>query len=150
MAELGTLAGVDAVDRVAIHELYAQASHASDDGDGELWAATFVADGVMHSPTFGVTATGHSELAEFLVMSDNTARERGEQLRHLITCITLAREPDGDVSGKAYLTIIATSERGTRFDRSVVMHDTLRLTDAGWRFVRRVAHPDKGSAITGR
>lgn len=129
-------------DRLAIDELYARQSHAVDEGDAECWAATFTPDGVFTSPTYRLTATGTSELADFARRSTLTAREAGRQFRHIVTGILLTAHDADTVTGKAYLTIIATDAVGSVVDRSLVLDDLFRRTVDGWRCTSRTVHRD--------
>lgn len=133
-------------DRLAIDELYARQSHAVDEGDGDRWAATFTDDGVFESPTYRLMARGPIELADFARRSTLEAREAGRQFRHLVTAILLTPADADTVSAQAYLTIIATDIAGTTIDRSLVLHDVFRRTDAGWRCASRTVRRD-GSAL---
>ncbi|SFI60967.1 MULTISPECIES: nuclear transport factor 2 family protein [Microbacterium] len=119
-------------DRLDILDLYARQSHAVDSSNGAGWAATFTDDGVFTSPTYNLTARGPDELAEFARSSNDAALARGEQFRHVVTAVMLTPVSDGRIDSKAYLMIIATSETGTRIDRSLVMHDELRRVSGRW------------------
>lgn len=132
-------------DRLAIDELYARQSHAVDEGDGERWAATFTEDGVFESPTYRLTVRGPIELADFARRSTLQARQAGRQFRHIVTAILLTPVDADTVSSRAYLMIIATDSAGTTIDRSLVLHDVFRRTEAGWRCASRTVRRD-GSA----
>lgn len=129
-------------DRLAIDELYARQSHAVDEGDSEHWAATFTEDGVFESPTYRLTARGPIELDDFARRSTLQARDAGRQFRHLVTAILLTPVDADTISARAYLTIIATDSAGTTIDRSLVLYDVFRRTDAGWRCASRTVRRD--------
>jgi len=128
----GTATDIPLGDRLDILDLYARQSHAVDAAHGELWAATFTEDGVFESPTYGLTARGRRELADFARMSNKTAEGRGERFRHRVSEIVLTRVGDDRVDVVAYLMITATGTEGTRIDRSLVTHDALRKVDHRW------------------
>lgn len=136
-------------DRFKILDLYARQAHAVDGGDGEAWAATFTEDARFVAPTYKLTAHGRGELSAFAVESNQGARQRGEQLRHVVTAIAISPKEDSQVDVRSYLTIIATSETGSRVDRSVIMVDVLRRAGDGWLVASREALRDPWPPLEG-
>lgn len=134
--------GLPIGDRLAIEALYARQSHAVDESDGAGWAATFTAEGVFESPTYRLTARGTDELAAFARSSNERARAQGRQFRHVVSGIWLAPDGHDRVRGRAYLMILVTDGEGSRVDRSLVLEDTVILTEEGWRFALRSVHRD--------
>jgi hypothetical protein len=126
-------------DRLAILDLYARQSHRIDGGDGAGWAATFTADGTFISPTYQLTATGPAELQAFALSSNGAARARGEQFRHLLDNVVFEVLDADQVRVEAYLIIFATTNTGSRVDRTVLVFDDLIRIEGQWLVhVRRV------------
>lgn len=134
--------GVSIADRLAIDALYARQSHTVDESDGQGWAATFTPDGVFESPTYGLTARGTAELAEFAVGSNERARTAGRQFRHVVSSVLLRQDGPTRILSRAYLAILVTDREGSRVDRSLVLEDTILMTDEGWRVSKRTVRRD--------
>lgn len=132
-------------DVVAIQQLYANYNHLVDSGNGAAWADLFVDEGVLD------TGMG------FAVDGNRAARvEFGDNVpvmmpgsRHVASNVWI--DGDGDAAvGSAYLQLWVhdAETSGSKLLVSGVYRDSLRRTDAGWRFVHRELVPDAGQATS--
>ncbi|MCB0993834.1 MAG: nuclear transport factor 2 family protein [Acidimicrobiales bacterium] len=130
-------------DVLAIQTLLAQYNHLIDGGDGDGWAALFVADGSldvgMGEPTVGTDA-----LAAF---AKGTV-EMVPGIRHMITNVVV--DGDGDsATAAAYLQVWQAKAPASDSVQilSGVYRDTLRRDGGQWKFVTRRMLPDTGGAL---
>src|SRR5260370_30143205 len=92
-------------DRLAINDLFVRYTIALDTGDVETMVGCFTEDGSLVSPTVG-TYSGRPAIREF-ARRFARFRERGSQLRHVIS--NLAVQLDGDrASATCYLLNVIT------------------------------------------
>ena len=133
-------------DAVAIQQLYARYNHLVDSGRGAEWAATFVEEGTLDTGMgFAVDGTPAAR-TEF---GDNVPVMMPGS-RHVASNVWI----DGDgatAEGSAYLQLWVADEEtgGSKLLVSGLYRDTLRRTDAGWRFVDLVLVPDAGQRTAG-
>ena len=119
-------------------DLYARQAQAIDTGDAEGWAATFADDGVFDSPSYPLPAAGQAELARFARDVAADAATHGHALQHWVSAVALEALHDGDLAGRAYLSLVAVAPgEPPRPLRNVWLSDRLTRTSAGWRFRRR-------------
>jgi hypothetical protein len=124
-----------AQDIVEITQLYAAYNVSVDDGDGDAFAACFVADGALVAD--GNPITGTAALAEFA----RSVPTGLPGIRHLGTNVAVAGEGP-DATGRSYLTVLVAGAQP-----QVLMtgryRDTLRREAGTWRFVRRDFQADR-------
>jgi 3-phenylpropionate/cinnamic acid dioxygenase small subunit len=124
-------------DMFEIHQLYAGYNHAVDDGDGDAFAACFVPEGRLGGD---VDITG----SEALVAFARAVPVSVPGIRHNATNILLAAGDDPDsASGKAYLTVMVSTNGQPSVFTTGKYVDTLRRTREGWRFVERSFSGDR-------
>jgi uncharacterized protein (TIGR02246 family) len=123
---------VSVEDVVAIEQLNARYAHATDQGDGERFAACFGEDGVFVSSKLG-EIRGLAALAEF---ARNAASQPGAAARcHWISSV-LAERSDDQVTSRCYAMVVEGGAQ-PRIVASVIYEDLLNQSDLGWRFLRR-------------
>src|SRR5687768_10202022 len=94
-------------DRLMIDDLFIRYTCALDAGDVETLVACFAEDGSLDSPAVGKLA-GRPAIREF-ARRFARFRERGSQLRHMITNLRI--ELDGDRgSAQCYLAVFLTRD----------------------------------------
>jgi len=124
-----------AQDIADITQLYAAYNHAVDNGEGEAFAAFFVADGALVPG--GQPIAGADALAAFATSVPTSL----PGIRHLASNILVSGEGD-DATGRCYLTVLIAGAQP-----QVLMtgryQDTLRREADGWRFVRRDFDADR-------
>ncbi|HEY3941543.1 MAG TPA: nuclear transport factor 2 family protein [Acidimicrobiales bacterium] len=126
---------LDSGELVAIHQLYASYSFASDHGDGDAYAACFTPDGSFDMPG------RHLQGADELLASTGAGRDPGAPvgIRHILSNIVVDGEGD-KATGRAYVTLVGTAPTG------IVMtgeyEDQLQRLDGQWRFSARRFTPD--------
>ena len=138
-AQHGTAAGtLTAADYMEIQQLYARYNTAIDAGDEETWASTFTADGVFNN-----NVTGREALVKFV----RDWRERGNptHLRHWNTNLLIQKTPDG-AKGSVYLSLLDVGVKPPAISTTGMYEDLLVKTPQGWRFKRRMVHPDRPAA----
>lgn len=123
-------------DHLEILNLYARYNHTVDAVKLDAWTQCFVEGGALDVPSAGVVYEGTEQLIEFgkRYMSRNPGLER-----HITTNIEVYGEGD-EAHGRAYLVMCVGGAGKTppNFHMSSRYEDTLRKTEDGWRFVRRI------------
>jgi hypothetical protein len=127
----------DIADRLAVYDLYARQAHLIDGGAADGWAKTFTVDGRFSSPTYGLTAVGRGELAEFAASSNNAALARGQQYRHWVDQLVIQQQGPGEMRVDGYMLIVATTAESTGIERSLRLVDVLRCVDGEWLVASR-------------
>jgi uncharacterized protein (TIGR02246 family) len=121
-----------------VHELLARQGHLIDSGDAQGWADTYVPDGVFDSPTYGAPVVGRAALQEFA----RRVHTNSPRLRHVLTNVCLAQEPDDAACHTlGTLLIVTATDEGTRVDRVTTVRDHLVRHDGRWRMARRTVIP---------
>ena len=122
-------------DIVEITQLYAAYNVSVDDGDGDAFAACFVADGSLVAD--GNPITGTAALGEFA----RSVPAGLPGIRHLGTNVSVTGDGDG-ATGRSYRTVLVAGAQP-----QVLMtgryRDTLRREAGTWRFVRRDFQADR-------
>jgi uncharacterized protein (TIGR02246 family) len=122
-------------DRFAINDLFIRYATALDNGDVEGIVSCFTEDGSLESPAVGGYA-GRAGVREFAVRFARF-RERGFQLRHVLT--NLAAAVDGDrAHATAYLVNIITANGESKMMPPGRYDCDLRRVDGAWLFQRRL------------
>lgn len=121
-------------DIVAIHQLYATYNHTIDFGTPEEWADTFTNEGSLDA---GSPVAGREGLLAFHVAT----RKGVPGIRHLVTNVVVDGADD-TATGSAYLqaTVGAGADR-TNLITGRYADELVRTAD-GWRFTKRILHPD--------
>ena len=122
-------------DVLAIHQLYANYSFASDHGDGAAYAACFTSDGVFEMPGRRV------EGADALAASSTNASDGAPAMRHMLSNIVVDGEGD-QARGKAYATLLRTQAAPVAILMTGEYSDHLVRVDGSWRFSQRRFTPD--------
>jgi uncharacterized protein (TIGR02246 family) len=121
-------------DRLAINDLFVRYTTALDAGDVETIVGCFTADGSLESPAVG-TYSGHQAIREFAVRFARF-RERGSQLRHVIS--NLAVQLDGDrASAACYLLNVITRNGKSELLAPGRYECQLEKIDGAWLFKHR-------------
>jgi SnoaL-like domain len=122
-------------DTVDILQLYSRYNTAIDTGDGERFAACFVADGKFDA---GIQVLdGHAAIAGFAVGTHKAL----PGMRHNATNIVI--DGGGDrATGSAFL-IGYDTKSGFKVIVTGRYMDELVKTSTGWRFSKRIFSPDK-------
>jgi uncharacterized protein (TIGR02246 family) len=91
-------------DRLAIEDLFVRYTTALDAGDVETIVGCFTEDGLLESPAVG-TYSGRREIREFALRFARF-RERGSQLRHVISNLSVRLDGNRAVATCYLLNII--------------------------------------------
>jgi uncharacterized protein (TIGR02246 family) len=124
-----------AQDIAEITQLYAAYNVSVDDGDGDAFAACFVADGSLVAD--GNPITGTSALAEFA----RSVPTGLPGIRHLGANVSVIGD-GSQAAGRSYLTVLIAGAQ-PQLLMTGRYRDTLRREAAGWRFVRRDFQADR-------
>src|SRR5699024_6550029 len=94
------------------------------------------------SPSYPKKSEGREDLIEFAERFYTNCQETGEQLRHVVTNISVTVSSPTILSGIAYLQIVGTVP-GNRpsVHRLTVINDDIRMTENGWRIKTRRVTP---------
>jgi hypothetical protein len=118
-----------------IRELMARYCFALDDYALADLAALFTADGIWQAQY--ATATGPAEIEALLrKVAPNPAE--GAAQRHLNTSIAITLEGEERAQARSYYAVIRPVAGAPTVSIVGDYHDELVLTDAGWRFAKRV------------
>jgi uncharacterized protein (TIGR02246 family) len=122
-------------DLAEITQLYAAYNLAVDDGDGDGFAACFVAGGALVAD--GNPIEGHVALADFA----RSVPAGLPGIRHMATNVNVSGDGDA-ATGRSYLMVVLAGAQP-----QVLMtgqyRDTLRRDGGAWRFVRRDFSADR-------
>lgn len=123
---------------IAVYQLYGRQSHAIDSGNATGWAETFTEDGAFHSPSYPQSVERRKELIAFAEQFYANCQKTSEQLRHVITDISVRMSSPTTLSSRAYLQIVGTTP-GKRpvVQRLTVINDDIQMTENGWRISNR-------------
>lgn len=123
-----------AEDTISIHQLYAAACHAIDDGDGASYRSCFTPDGTLGG--MGGTLSGE-KISAFA----DSFRDSKRQIRHLVSGVLV--EGDGDAAtGRAYLVAFQAGA-DAKFLTSGRYRDRLQRIDGRWLFAERLFSADE-------
>jgi ketosteroid isomerase-like protein len=122
-------------DIVDITQIYAAYNHAVDNGDGDAFAALFVADGAL-APG-GDPIAGTDALAAFA----RSVPGAMPGIRHLASNVMVSGDGD-EATGACYLSVLIAGAQ-PQLLMTGRYRDTLRREAAGWRFVRRDFEADR-------
>jgi hypothetical protein len=120
-------------DTMAIHQLYAAACHAIDDGDGASFRSCFTPDGSLGG--VGATLSGE-KLAAFA----DSFRDPKRQIRHLVSGVLVEGDADA-ATGRAYLVAFRAGA-DAKFLSSGRYRDRLERIGGRWLFAERRFSPD--------
>jgi 3-phenylpropionate/cinnamic acid dioxygenase small subunit len=133
-------------DRIAINDLFVRYTTALDAGDVETIVGCFTEDGSLESPTVG-TYSGHQAIRDFAIRFARF-RERGSQLRHVIS--NLAVELDGDrARATCYLLNVLTRNGKSQLLVPGRYECRLAKIDGAWLFERRLVVLDHEVRLEG-
>ena len=121
-------------DKLAIQELMARYCFAIDFGDIEGWVSCFTKDGIFETP-FG-TFKGLSALRGYISERKAERREKGFQLRHIVTNSIINVQKDR-ASSKCYLLLLMVSPEGVKLLSTGVYNDESRRIRGKWYFSHR-------------
>ena len=133
-------------DRLMIDDLFVRYTCALDEGDVDTLVACFAEDGSLESPAVG-EYKGRPAIREFAGRFARF-RERGSQLRHVISNIRV--EADGDRAiARCYLAVFLTRDGASRLLAPGTYHCELVQADGQWLFQRRVVTMDHDYVLEG-
>lgn len=133
-------------DRTMIEDLFIRYTCALDAGDVDTLVGCFAEDGSLESPAVGKYA-GRPAIREFAGRFARF-RERGSQLRHMIT--NLRAGVDGDHGwAKAYLAVYLTRDGASRLLAPGTYDCELVRTGGEWLFQRRIVTMDHDYVLEG-
>lgn len=133
-------------DRLLIDDLFVRYTCALDAGDVETLVACFAEDGSLVSPAVGEHA-GRPAIREF-ARRFARFRERGSQLRHVISNLRIA--VDGDKgSAKCYLVVFLTRDGESRMLAPGTYDCELVKVEGQWLFQRRIVTMDHDYELEG-
>jgi uncharacterized protein (TIGR02246 family) len=133
-------------DRLMINDVFVRYTTALDAGDVETIVGCFTEDGALESPTVGIYS-GREGIREFAVRFAQF-RERGSQLRHFISNLTV--QVDGhEARATCYLLTVIT-RRGKTDLMAPGRYDCLLAKVAGeWLFKHRLVVLDHEVTLEG-
>lgn len=135
---------LDTDSRVVLNDLYAQYTHAFDDGRSSDVADLFTEDGEFEID--GLPAVcGRTALTEFVT---NSAKS-GPKRRHLVSAIRLHSATLDTAVGTAYVSVLAIDESSIRLVTLGNYHDEFALTEGGWRIRKRRYQPTISPTLAG-
>jgi hypothetical protein len=120
-------------DTMSIHQLYAAACHAIDDGDGASFRSCFTPDGSLGG-------VGSALSGEKLAAFADSFRDPSRQIRHLVSGVLVEGDADA-ATGRAYLVAFRAGE-DAKFLTSGRYRDRLQRIDGRWLFAERRFTPD--------
>ncbi|MBV9861353.1 MAG: nuclear transport factor 2 family protein [Alphaproteobacteria bacterium] len=133
-------------DRLAIEDLFVRYTTALDRGDVETIVDCFTEDGALESPTVG-TYSGRQGIRDFALRFARF-RERGAQLRHVIS--NLAVRIEGDTAqATCYLLNLLTCDGRTEVLAPGRYECDLVREEGVWRFARRLVILDHQVKLDG-
>lgn len=137
-----------APDRIMIEDLFIRYTCALDAGDVETLVACFAEDGSLESPAVGAYA-GRPAIREFACRFARF-RERGSQLRHVISNLRVDVDGGGDKArARCYLVVFLTRDGKSRMLAPGTYDCELARTEGQWLFQRRVVTMDHDYELEG-
>ena len=133
-------------DRLMIDDLFIRYTCALDAGDVETLVACFAEDGSLESPAVGKYA-GRAAIREFARRFAGF-RERGSQLRHVISNLRIAIDGDRG-SAQCYLLVYLTRNGASRLLAPGTYDCELVRVDGQWLFERRIVTMDHDYELEG-
>lgn len=134
-------------DLPGLEGFYAAQSAYIDNGQPDLWAKTFAADGRFESTTYEREIVGHDDLVEF---AQGVYRAQGSgQQRHWCGQFMAVKIADDTYEVRFNVLIIAIAPSAeTRIARSVAVTDIVMQTPQGWCVATRRAVTDPPTNTT--
>ena len=140
------MSALSAQDRHMIDDLFIRYTCALDAGDVETLVGCFAEDGALESPAVGRYA-GRPAIREF-ARRFARFRERGAQLRHVISNLRIA--VDGDrASAQCYLLVYLTRGGQSRLLAPGTYDCELAKVQGQWLFQRRIVTMDHDYELEG-
>ena len=135
-------------DRLAIGDLFTRYTAALDSGDVETLVACFTADASLESPAVGAFS-GEAAIRNFAIRFARF-RERGAQLRHVISNLAVTVEPGGErARATCYLLNMLTRNGKSEILAPGRYECDLVKWGGEWRFSRRVVILDHPIVLDG-
>lgn len=119
---------MDAGSRLEITSLYARYVHAHDEGEPEVFAELFTADGSFD--TGAATLTGRDAFAEMV------RKAAGSGVRHLVSAVVVDPVPNAPVraTGAAYVQVVKVADTALQLITMGRYTDEFAFEDGRWRF----------------
>lgn len=126
-------------DYIAIQQLYANYAHALDTGEGDRFAATFVADGEF----VGGRGPGRGGETRTPTKGTDALRAMGNRggTRHFTANLVITPAVGG-AKGSCYLLLFNARTVPASIMETAIYDDTLVKTAQGWKFSKRVVWRD--------
>lgn len=130
---------LSADDYIAIQQLYANYAHALDTGQGERFAALFMADGEFT----GGRGPGHAADTRTPTKGAAALQTMGSRggSRHFVANLVITSAPGG-AKGSCYLLLFDVHKTPATMVETAIYDDTLVKTAQGWKFKKRVVWRD--------
>jgi len=125
--------------REAIEDVIIRYAWAYDEGEVEVAAGLFTADGTLEVSVPGVApAVGREAISGFLGAAREGRRERGEQPRHLVNNVRIVASAAGEAQVVSYMTLVVTHADGRAVvDCAGTYTDRFVLEENVWKLARR-------------
>ncbi|MCB1739323.1 MAG: nuclear transport factor 2 family protein [Gammaproteobacteria bacterium] len=123
-----------------VHTLFVRYASALDEGDVEGIVACFTEDASLESPVIGVF-TGAVEVRRFAERMASLKHDKGVQLRHLLTNLSVQMQDDR-AHAHCYLLPCLTRAGKSRLLPPSQYECWLRSGPEGWLFERRIVRAD--------